>query len=179
MILMQVVWFLLPAGFANMAPVLVKKINFLNYPIDNGKNFSGSRLFGVNKTWRGLFFGVICSFFVIIVQKYFYLWFVVVREISYFDYTNRNIYLIGLLFGMGALLGDLIKSFFKRRLNIAPSKPWIPFDQLDWIIGSLFFVSLYVNLTWLIWFYSLLFYGFLHPVVNLIGYFLHIKDNKF
>ena len=43
-------YFLLPAGFANMAPVFAKKINFLRYPVDFGLKLRGRRIFGKNKT---------------------------------------------------------------------------------------------------------------------------------
>lgn len=179
MILLRAIWFLLPAGFANMAPVLIRKINFLNYPIDGGRIFFGERLFGEHKTWRGLFFGIIFSTLIVLIQSYLYSRFFAVREILGFDYPNENIYLVGFLFGIGALLGDLIKSFFKRRFHIASGKPWIPFDQIDWIIGSLIAISLIIDLSWQIWLCSLLFFGFLHPVVNLVGYWLKIKPNRF
>ena len=39
----------------------------------------------------------------------------------------------------GALIGDIIESFFKRRVGIERGKNWIPFDQLDFILGVLFF----------------------------------------
>jgi hypothetical protein len=32
---------------------------------------------------------------------------------------------------------DSVKSFVKRRVGIAPGAPWIPFDQLDFVIGAL------------------------------------------
>jgi hypothetical protein len=47
----------------------------------------------------------------------------------------------GLRFGFGAVAGDAAKSFFKRRLAIAPGSPWIPFDQLDFAVGALVLVG--------------------------------------
>jgi CDP-2,3-bis-(O-geranylgeranyl)-sn-glycerol synthase len=44
---------------------------------------------------------------------------------------------LGFLLGLGAMAGDAAKSFFKRRLGIAPGHPWIPFDQIDFQIGAL------------------------------------------
>ncbi len=40
--------------------------------------------------------------------------------------------LIGLLLGAGAIGGDMVKSFFKRRLKIAPGDRWIP--PINWIL---------------------------------------------
>ena len=47
--ILSCIYFLLPAGFANMAPVLVKKLNFLDYPIDFSFNIKGKRIFGMWK----------------------------------------------------------------------------------------------------------------------------------
>ncbi len=51
----SVIYFLLPAAFANMAPVIFKRVNFLVYPVDFGLKFRGRRLLGENKTIRGVF----------------------------------------------------------------------------------------------------------------------------
>ena len=51
------------------------------------------------------------------------------------DYGKVDFILLGALMGGGALIGDLVKSFIKRRLNQPPGKPWFPWDQLDWIAG--------------------------------------------
>jgi len=45
-----------------------------------------------------------------------------VSEYTFFDYTEVNILIIGFLFGFGALLGDLVESFFKRRIGIESGK---------------------------------------------------------
>ena len=39
----------------------------------------------------------------------------------------------------GALIGDIIESFFKRRIGKGRGEDWIPFDQIDFILGALFF----------------------------------------
>jgi CDP-2,3-bis-(O-geranylgeranyl)-sn-glycerol synthase len=43
----------------------------------------------------------------------------------------------GLRLGLGAMLGDTIKSFVKRRVGIPAGAPWVPFDQLDFVLGAL------------------------------------------
>ena len=44
--------------------------------------------------------------------------------------------------GLGAGVGDAVKSFFKRRVGIAPGSSWLFFDQLDFFVGAYAFVSL-------------------------------------
>jgi CDP-2,3-bis-(O-geranylgeranyl)-sn-glycerol synthase len=95
------------------------------------------------------------------------------------DYSNINIYLTGLLLGFGALFGDLVASLFKRQFNIKPGKPWPPFDQIDWILGAIIFVIIYISLSFQHIFIAIILFGLLHPIVNLTGYFLNVKKTKF
>ena len=61
-----------------------------------------------------------------------------------FAYNFPDVLLFGVLLGFGEGLGDAIKSFFKRRLNIASSMPFFPFDQFSFlgalILGSFYYV---------------------------------------
>ena len=61
-------YFMLPAYFANMAPVIVKKIDLFAFPVDFNKQISNKPIFGRNKTFRGLIFGVIFSIIVAYIQ---------------------------------------------------------------------------------------------------------------
>ena len=54
--------------------------------------------------------------------------------------------IIGFLLGFGALVGDALGSFLKRRLGIGRGKPAPFLDQLDFIIVALIFVSPVVKL---------------------------------
>jgi len=81
--------------------------------------------------------------------------------------------------GAGALLGDAFKSFLKRRLKISPGTPWPPFDQIDWIIGAVIAANLMVKTDYKIALIAIVLFGLMHPIVNLLGYFLKIKRNKF
>lgn len=174
--LIKIILFLLPAAIANMAPIVFKKVNFLNYPIDFNKKFLGKPLLGNHKTFRGFFFGIICAIIVVYLQAYFYEF---IKDYSIVRYSEINILFFGFLMGFGALLGDSIKSFFKRRIKINPGKVWMPFDQIDWIIGAYAFSLIYVKMDW-IFFISLLVFGFFgHLITNYVGYKIGLKKNKF
>lgn len=175
-IIIQAFWLLLPAGFANMAPVLFNRLNFLNYPVDFNILLNKKPLLGKHKTYRGLFFGIILSIIVVYIQKLAY---PAMKSYSLFDYSSANILLVGFLFGFGALFGDMLKSFFKRRININPGKAWTPFDQIDWIIGSLIFINFYIRIPLEIIIFALIIFSLLHPAINYIGYALKLKKNKF
>ena len=84
--------------------------------------------------------------------------------------------LIGFLMGFGALLGDLIKSFFKRRISIKPGGKFVPFDQTDFVIGALALTMLFFKLSWQVFLLSLLLSFILHIIVNHISYWLKIRN---
>lgn len=172
-LILESFWFFLPAGFANMAPVFFKKINFLNYPMDFNKSFRGKPIFGQNKTFRGFFFGILTAILIVYLQPLVY------PETQILNYSDVNLILLGLVLGAGALLGDLIKSFIKRQLDIQPGQPWMPFDQMDWILGASLLTLLYIRLDLSVILTSIILFTVLHPIVNYIGYAIGIKSNKF
>lgn len=168
-------YLMLPAYFANMAPVMVKKINLFVIPIDLGKTMNDKPILGKNKTIRGLIFGVIFAVIVAYLQSLLHsLNFF--KNISFFDYELWLLF--GFLMGTGALTGDLIKSFFKRRLGIEPGAKFVPFDQTDFVIGALIFVMPISSITFRIFFVSLLLSFVLHITVNHIAFYLKIRKEK-
>lgn len=162
MLLLETIWFFLPAFGANLCPGLAQNFNlpFSHTPV------SGKWL-GDNKTVAAYYAGPIGALVVIYAQKF------VGLSSGLLDYSRSDLWLIGLLFGLGASLGDQIKSFFKRRLGIVPGARWWPFDQLDFMVGALLFVSPVVG--WIGWskvFVLTLVVLLVHPVGNRIGYHL-------
>jgi len=118
LLILQYIYFLLPAGFANMAPVLTKKIfKSLAIPIDYYKKFQGRYIFGPHKTIRGLLFGIVFSIIIISIiismQRFLYNY-DFFRSISLINYSE-NVLLLGFLMGFGAISGDLIESFLYKR----------------------------------------------------------------
>ena len=158
-----------------MAPVICKKINFLKYPIDFGAKLRGKPLFGKNKTFRGLIFGIIFAMIITYLQFLLYKNGLFV-EISIIDYSNWI--LIGFLMGFGAIFGDLVESFVKRRLNYKPGKSFVPFDQLDFVIGALIFVFPLVTLLLNKIIIILLLSFVLHVIVNHFAFYMKIRKEK-
>lgn len=176
--LLFALWFFLPAGIANGTPVIANKIPLLNKwqtPMDFGKSFRGKRIFGQNKTWRGLIFS---SFIAGLTGLGTYLLYD-----NYFASLGLNpstpalaAFGLGVLLGSGALLGDATESFFKRQSGKQPGEVWFPFDQIDFIIGGLVVVAPFVRLSWVqllligvVWFVS-------HLTWAYVGYLLKLKD---
>jgi len=119
-IVWQSLWWILPAYIANASAVLVGG----GRPIDFNKKWRGKPIFGRGKTWRGFIGGGMIGFFAGLFMKIFS-----------FDMPVPII----LSFSFGALLGDLIESFVKRRIGKKRGEKWIIADQIDFVLGALFF----------------------------------------
>ena len=171
----QCFYLMLPAYFANMAPIMVKKINLFYYPIDFGLKLGSRPILGSHKTFRGLVFGVLFAILVsylqsLLYQKEFFM------NLSFISYENWLLF--GFLMGFGALLGDSVKSFLKRRIGIKPGHRFVPFDQIDFVLGSLILSSLVFDLTLQIFFVSLVLSFALDILVNHISFYLKIRDES-
>lgn len=168
-------YLMLPAYFANMAPVIVKRINLFNFPVDFNKKINGKPILGSHKTFRGFVFGII--FAVIIAYAQFLLHQLeFFRNLSFFDYGGWL--LLGFLMGFGALAGDSVKSFFKRRIGMKPGERFIPFDQIDFVIGAFAFTALFFDATLKIFAASLLLTFALHIIVNHAAFYMKIRSEK-
>ena len=125
------IWFIFPAYCANAAPVI-----FGGGPqMDFGKRFlDGKPFLGSHKTWRGFFAGLIVGTLVGLAQTIIY-------EQVLFEYGTQFSYsiLLGFVLSLGALTGDLIESFIKRRLNHSPGSSLPVADQIDFILGAFLF----------------------------------------
>ncbi len=177
MFVLEVLWFLLPAAIANSVPSLTKDIlPKYNIPVDLGLTFRGKRVFGAHKSLRGLILGTIAGGLIFCLQKYLVNESTFLSDISIIDYGASTI-IPGLAISFGALLGDMIKSFFKRQINIQPGKPWFPFDQSDWLIGSIIFAHPFYELTPLIAISTLLIGVALHLLAKVIGFLTGIEKS--
>ncbi len=127
--------FFLPAYIANAMPVIangLKLLPSLAKPINK-------KVFGESKTYRGFFVGILGALIVGLIQFGFGLY-------SFSIWQNNLMFTLLLSFylGLGALTGDLIKSYFKRRIGKKSGEPWIIFDQIDYVVGGLLIGSLIV-----------------------------------
>lgn len=175
--ILQVIYLMLPGIFANMAPVLVKRVPILAYPLDHNRKFGGKSLLGSHKTYRGLFSAVIFSILVSWLQRYLYQY-SFFKDLSLINYTTTSIVLWGLLIGLGVIIGDAAESFFKRRKKIAPGKPWFPWDQIDSVLGGLVFIApIYLAPLW-IWATSITLSLVLHVSIRHVAFYLGINKKK-
>jgi CDP-2,3-bis-(O-geranylgeranyl)-sn-glycerol synthase len=124
-------WFIFPAYCANAVPVIFGG----GFPLDAGRTFfDGKPILGSHKTFRGFFSGLIVGTLVGFFQTLLFQSFL-------FQYDARFRYdvLLGFMLSLGALVGDAVKSFIKRRLDIPPGSSLPIADQLDFVVGALFF----------------------------------------
>ena len=161
----QLVYLMIPAYISNMIPVFTRGLPW-NAPIDFGLKFGSKRLLGENKTWAGFVSGLFAALIsgVLISQIYWPFAFSALRW--------------SFLAGFGALFGDIVKSFFKRRVGIKPGKPWIPFDQIDYSVGALAFGSFVFFPGWLSAFWLVIISLAGHIIVNHCAYYFGIRDTK-
>jgi CDP-2,3-bis-(O-geranylgeranyl)-sn-glycerol synthase len=179
MIILEALFFILPAYISNGCASLSKFIPLLcnwNTPIDFGNEYRGKRILGDGKTFRGLFFGTFSGVLTGVLQ-----YFIVQKvELKYLvDYNGASLtffILVGLLLGFGALFGDLVKSLIKRRIGIKRGQPWPPFDQLDFIVGSILITSLLFFPGWKVALILFIITPAIHLLTNVIAYKLKLKD---
>lgn len=174
-LILKSLWFILPAGLANSGASLGRFIPFLAQPVDFNKTLGGKPIFGVNKTYKGLVLGIITGTFVFLLQKEFY-GYQFFKDISLFDYSKTSPW-IGLALASGAILGDLMASFFKRRFNKNPGQTWFPWDQIDWVIGAFIltipFIQIPINVILTTFILGLI----LHILTKIIGYWMGLEKS--
>jgi CDP-2,3-bis-(O-geranylgeranyl)-sn-glycerol synthase len=170
--LISALWIMLPAYLPNSVAAVLGG----GRAIDGGRVFSdGRRIFGDGKTWRGLFSGIIAGIAIGIIQ-------IKARDATGLLMLPELTLPVVILLAAGALLGDLVKSFFKRRLNKEQGAEWLLADQYDFVLGAFIMLLLFqyewviTTITPLILLWILLITPLLHRVVNIIGYLTGVKD---
>ncbi|MBT4917423.1 CDP-archaeol synthase [Candidatus Peregrinibacteria bacterium] len=161
-------YFIAPAYLANMFPVILGKLNFPFGKVIHKK------WFGAHKTWRGIYAAYLGALFVLFLQQYFYD-IEILQSWSLLDYESINIFFFALLFGFGAILGDLFESFVKRRVGIKEGGVFFPFDQTDFVLGAMLFVFPFYAVSWQVFVTLLLVTPALHFLTNVVAYLLGLK----
>lgn len=123
--LLALLIFIIPCYVANAAPVLLGG----GQPMDMGAKFpDGRRILGDAKTIRGFVGGVAAGTVAGGILALY-------LPLPFFGSAWAQ-FLSGLLLSLGALLGDALGSFIKRRIGVEPGKPFL-LDQLGFIIIGL------------------------------------------
>jgi CDP-2,3-bis-(O-geranylgeranyl)-sn-glycerol synthase len=156
-------WFILPAYFATATPVVLGG----GRPLDGGRCLGdGRRIFGDGKTIRGFVAGLAAGTIVGVLQG--------VVKGPLLHYLS-----LGFLLALGALLGDLMGSFTKRRLGIERGGALPGLDQLGFVIVALLLASPVEVPSWQVMLAMLLITPALHLATNFIGYKLKLKSRPY
>lgn len=146
-----------PVILTNLSPVLIAKVlPTVDYPVDFNKELpDGKRLFGAHKTWRGvitmLFTGLLTGF----------LFF--------------NSFYWGLLIALGVIIGDLLTSVIKRRVNLKPGASFEPWDSEILMVSTMLIAWGLFNI------YEMIGIIILAPLAykgfNVLGYLLKLQKH--
>ena len=129
--------------------------------------FDGRPLLGKSKTWRGAFFGFVLGM-ILVTGIWFFL-------PEYTILLTDNYLVYGAMLCLGAIVGDAVASFFKRRLNMAPGREVLLLDQLDFIVGGIAF-TLYAYMPTLIEVGVLMVVTlFFHKLANFLAFQIKLK----
>jgi CDP-2,3-bis-(O-geranylgeranyl)-sn-glycerol synthase len=173
----RVLWLLTPTFAANALATIPKG---RGPPMDFGRNWPGDgrRVLGSSKTWSGFLFGTAAAFPIGLLQAYLIL--IAPPDLAVVSRLAPSVAAaipVVLLLTAGALAGDALGSFVKRRLGRPSGSRTFLLDQLPFVllpvgIGFLFDPSLFVpvfgNLEGFAW--LLVFTLGMHALFNYIGY---------
>lgn len=160
------------AMVANAAPVMIKPLidRVGRHRVDFGrKAWDGRDVLGKNKSWEGIAAAIIVS----------------VLASTIFVYVEGNPWWImyGFVSAVGAMCGDLLNSFIKRRLSLGPGECFIPCDQLSFLLAAhalIYLSGVYalvgVELSARVLAFGIVASLFLHLLTNLIAYVIGLKD---
>jgi len=173
------IWLGLPAWIANSMPVLFGG----GTPIDGGRHFrDGYRILGNGKTIRGFIVGVFLGVLTGIGQSLAapYLEPIMAEYVTVTTEMSAILYMpipAAFLLSVGALTGDLIGSFFKRRIDIKSGNPAPVLDQLGFIIMGLLLASPFLQPAGI---YAMILISItlgIHWISNAVGYLLGLKKH--
>ncbi|MCI4373261.1 MAG: CDP-2,3-bis-(O-geranylgeranyl)-sn-glycerol synthase [Thermoplasmata archaeon] len=179
---LAVLWLMIPVYIANAFATIPKG---RGPPMDLGWTWpwDGRRILGPSKTWSGFLF----AGFATIPFGLFLAWLILVappvwQVVPVLTPTVWDAIPLAALLSFGAMTGDALGSFVKRRLNRSSGSRTIFLDQLPFVVvpialGLIFYRSLFWGVfgsveavLWLI-FYTLV----LHALFNWIGYKVGLK----
>ncbi len=161
-VIIFIIAYVIPLYVANASPIILHG----KMPIDFNKNINGKRILGKGKTILGSLSGVFCGTIAGFIFAFFY---------PNIFLVIPNYLLLAVLLSFGAILGDIVESFFKRRFGFQSGQRCVIFDQIDFILGGLilsFFVIIpRIEVILIILFATI----FIHSITNVIAFKLGLK----
>jgi CDP-2,3-bis-(O-geranylgeranyl)-sn-glycerol synthase len=178
---LAVLWLLLPAYIANASATLPRG---RGPPMDFGKLWGdGRRVLGPSKTWSGFFFGALFALPFGLLEAWLILlappvW----KLVPTLAPSVLAAVPVVLLLSFGAMVGDALGSFVKRRLGLASGARTFLLDQMPFVLvpialGLAVYPALFVGVfaSWEAVFWLLVYTLGLHALFNWIGYKAGLK----
>ncbi len=167
-------WAMLPAYIPNNVAVLAGG----GRPIDGGREWNGKRILGDGKSWRGTAAGTVAGIVLAAILT------AIAGDVS--DVLGLEVPaftpLAAIGLAGGAMLGDILASFVKRRTGRDRGAMFPGVDQLDFVVVSLPLTALLATE----WFLEVFTLGvilvvvvltpILHVTTNMIAYKLGLKN---
>jgi len=168
-------WLMLPAYIANPTAAFFGGERFGKVvPLDMGKTIHGKRILGDGKTVRGTASGLACGILTAVLQT----------EATRYLGTGAFVAFppaAMICMPAGALLGDMAKSFLKRRLGYERGAALLLADQLDFVAGAWALTYIFAR-GWFEAVFSfpvvivvLIVTPLLHRLTNKLGYMIKVK----
>lgn len=202
-VLAQIFWLSLPVVVTGILHMVVVKANLfpaLGRPMDGGRTLGGARIFGDNKTWRGVVFMTLASGLVGLIQGLAGGSWAAQSGVQFMDVGGlgarlglpagavafgAGYALVNLVLGFGYVLGELPNSFIKRRLAITPGKTgggvsgavFLVVDQADSVVAALGLGALVFSYSWSLALWGMLVLTLFHLLINAALYLVKLRKN--
>lgn len=153
-------------------------------PIDGGATWRGRRLFGDNKTWRGLMAMPLAAALVFALAAQFREYLPMWLAAGIWAGSARELAGVGFVSGLAFMLAELPNSFIKRQLDIYPGAAarhpgwrvlFLIVDRIDSTLGVLIVLNLLLPVYVMTWFWALLSGIFLHWIFSYWLFHLRLK----
>lgn len=171
------------AAIFHMVVVRYNWASSTTYPLDHKMTFRSHRIFGDNKTYRGVIVMIVAS----IVFSYFYRYLMLnsatITGLNLLDFERYSPLIYGTLFGLGYVIGELPNSFAKRQLEISEGKSTSfvqrLIDQLDSVVAIMLLLVFFSHFTWQHFWSGIVFYGLLHLAINYLLYLFNLRKEPY
>lgn len=164
--ILQALWFIWPAYTANAFPAVLRG----KKPIDGGRKLGGAPLLGKSKTVEGTIGGILFGIFIGLVQIQLYDY---LPDLGLVKFSLPMIVALS----VGALFGDILGSFIKRRIGAKPGRPVLLLDQLDFLVVSLLLVSFVYLVPIELAILLVVLTPAIHFLTNIVGYAAKLKKD--
>jgi hypothetical protein len=152
-------------------------------PVDRGVTLRGRRLFGDNKTFRGMLAGTLGTALAMVLQGKVLHLLGAACALEYVDYSRLALWRLGLVLGLTRMLSELPNSFAKRQLDIPPghlakgglAAVFYVLDHLDYLPATWIVLAGLVQVTVSRVLVSVVVVFAAHHLASAVGYWLGMR----